>query len=165
LLSLYDLIPAAGGYLFTNDAGDQYYVYLTEYGLLDPRSPNEEAYINAFMLGFSCKRSNPHLRPHYDTKSKATILFVFKEFIDRYPGEAFVYVCDNRDGLARNRRVTFARWFNEENTAYERHHSQISYGEINWYSAILIRTGNANKQLLINAYYYTLQQMLNARNE
>jgi len=92
-------------------------------------------------------------------------MFIFRSFMELHPDDAFLYVCDNRDGLARNRRVTFGRWFHEENSAYEQHHSPVSYGQNNWYSAILIKKENADKQLFINAYHYTLRQMISDIDE
>jgi hypothetical protein len=164
LSNLYNLTPATGGYQFINRAGDQYYVYLTTYSLLNPENQDEETYINVYMLGFNCTRSDHSGKHYYDAKSKATILSIFLGFMKQHPNEAFLYVCDNRDGLARNRRITFGRWFNKANSIYEQHNSHINYGQDDWYSAILIKIDNANKERFINAYHYTLQQMLNSRN-
>ncbi|MDB5090271.1 MAG: hypothetical protein JWR09_4265 [Mucilaginibacter sp.] len=164
MLSLYDLIPADEGYRSINNAGDEYYVYLTAYSLLDSRHLNEEFYIETYMLGFNCKRCDPMQKQRYDAKSKATILSIFKGFLIQYPDNAFLYICDNQDGLSRNRRILFGRWFNEVNTIYERHHTYIKYGKDNWYSAIIIKMDNVNKQIYLDAYNYTLQQMLDSRD-
>ena len=158
--SLYNLIPTEEGFKFINDLGNQYYVYLTSYSLLDPKVMGQEGYINVFMFGFNCKPKNAQTFLRYDAKSKATIIFIFKGFLEQYPQDAFVYLCDNKDGMARNRRITFGKWFNENSNNHELHHSNIKYGKDNWYSAILIRKENANKQIYLDAYHYTIKQML-----
>jgi hypothetical protein len=165
LSNLYELIPDKGGFYFFNSVGDQYFVYTTIYSLLDPRVPEDETYITAYMLGFSCKRFDPNSRRLHDPQSKVTIISIFTQFLLEHPDDAFLYVCDNRDGFARNRYITFKKWFNEANSAYEHYHSQINYGEENWYSAMLIKQDNDRKELFISAYYYTLKKMLDTATE
>jgi len=84
--------------------------------------------------------------------------------LDHLNEQAFLYICDNKDGKARNRRITFGRWFNEANDEYERHHSHLKYDSDDWYSSIIVKKDNPNKQFYIDAYHYTLAQMLNNNN-
>jgi hypothetical protein len=162
LSNLYELIPATEGYHFFNATNDKYYVYLTTYSLLNPHQLHKEAYVNVYMMGFSCKRANPETKYRFDAKTKATTLFIFGEFLKQNKDGAFIYICDNNDGRARNRNITFAQWFNEvANNGYEKYQSYIQYGNYDWYSSIIIRKDNPQKQLYIEAYEYTLAQMLN----
>ncbi len=160
MLNLYKLTPTAEGFKFINKLGSQYYVYLTSYSLLDPTVTDQQAYISVFMFGFNAKPNNLQTAQHHDARSKATIISIFKGFLEQYPNDAFVYLCDNKDGMARNRRITFATWFNENSSNYELHHSNIKYGKDNWYSAILIRKENIDRQIYLDAYHHTIKQML-----
>ncbi|GEM_PF-1337941 len=155
---LYDLIPDGEGYKFTNNAGDKYSVYITIYSLLDPENTEGPGYIEVYMLGFNCKRFDPKSAHRFDARTKGTILSIFNEFMNANPGEAFVFICDNTDGRARNRRITFGRWFTENNTDYERHHSHIKYGETHWYSSLIVKSNNPDKDEFLKAYKYTLKQ-------
>jgi len=165
LSNLYDLTPVSEGYQFTNNSGDQYYVYLTAYSLLDPLLQGEEAYVNVYMLGFNCKRAKPEDPFGYDANTKHTIISIFKSLLDQFNEEAFLYICDNKDGRARNRRITFGRWFNEANDGYEHHHSHFKYGSEDWYSAIIVKKDKPDKQFYIDAYHFTLAQILNGYDE
>ena len=159
LSNLYELTFTDEGFQFTNNTGDQYYVYLTEHALLYPYGDNR--YIDVYMLGFSCKRSDLALVHHYDEKTKDTLLLIFESLVSQYPDDAFIYVCDNQDGKGRNRSITFAKWFNESDRTFERQYSEIRYGEQSLYTAILIKKDNHNRQLFIDAYHYTIKQLLN----
>ncbi|TFF32163.1 hypothetical protein E2R66_27105 [Mucilaginibacter psychrotolerans] len=97
------------------------------------------------MLGFSCKRFNSLKPATFDKRTKDTILYIFDGFLKQYPDDAFVYICDNSDGRARNRRITFGRWFNESNTVYEQHHFHIKYLDTDWYSTLLFNRSNNYK--------------------
>jgi Family of unknown function (DUF6169) len=158
LSKIYDLTSTDnGGFQFTNNAGDFYFVYLTKYSLLHPF---EDDYMDAFMLGFSCKRNSPLNRHHYDAKTKATIISIFKKYMNEHPRDAFLYICDNSDGLERNRRVIFGNWFNETSSNFELHYSHIKYNSDNWYSALLVGKDNPEKELFIRAFHFTLAQIL-----
>jgi hypothetical protein len=158
LLSLYNLTSVPGGYEFTTNSGDVYLVYFTEFSLLDPE--NEGSYIETYSFGFDCRRAHPEKKQRFDAATKATILDILKNFFDEHGEDAFLYICLNTDGMARNRRVTFGRWFRELKNDYERHQSHIDYGDQDWYSALLVRQDNPEKQRYIDAYHYTLEQML-----
>ncbi len=155
----YELRPAGEGFQFTNLAGDDYYVYLTTYSLLDPKKVKAEGYIDVFMLGFSCKRLNLTTNPRFDARTKASILKIINSYLNLYPNQAFVYVCDNQDGRARNRRITFGRWFRESKKGYLRIQSHLQYEGSDWFSSLIVSRDNPDKKKYIDAYNYTLRQL------
>lgn len=159
----YNLISVPGGYEFTTISGDVYLVYFTEFSLLNP--DDEQNYIETYSFGFNCKRANPDKRHRFDAKTKATILNILEQYFEEHGEDAFLYICLNTDGLARNRWITFGKWFREIENDYERHQSRIEYGSQHWYSALLVRQDNARKQRYIDAYHFTLKQMLEGSDD
>ncbi|TFF30343.1 DUF6169 family protein [Mucilaginibacter psychrotolerans] len=125
---------------------------------MDPLTEGE--FVDARSFGFECVRKNPNKRQRYDVGTKSTILNILTNFFDKRSEDAFIYICLNTDGFARNRRIIFGRWFNELKSEYERHQSHIDYAEQGWYSALLIRKDNPSKQRYIDAFHYTQKRML-----
>ena len=161
LQSLYDLAQDGQSSTFINNAGDEYIVYITNYSLMDPEG-NGDDYIQIHMIGFERKQANPQKRSIYDSKTRKTIIAVFEEFIKQNPDSAFVYVCSNSDNLARNRRVTFGRWFNEESfgIVYDRYHSSIKYNNNPFYSSLIVKNDNPVKDRFLKAFRHTIKQIL-----
>jgi hypothetical protein len=159
----YNLTSVPGGYEFTTTSGDFYFVYFTEFSLLDP--DDEQNHIETYSFGFDCKRADPDKKHRFDAGTKATILNILEQYFEEHGEDAFLYICLNTDGMARNRRITFGRWFREIKNEYERHESHIDYGDQDWYSALLVRQDNPEKQRYIDAYHYTLKAMLEDAEE
>ncbi len=127
--------------------------------MLYPYEQIEDEHIKVYMLGFNCVRINTTAAKRHDVKTKHTILSIFKKFAEEFPSEALVYVCDNNDGLARNRRIIFSSWFNDVNIDYEQFQSHINYNGDDWYSCMMLKKDIPNKQLFIDAYNFTLMQI------
>jgi len=147
LSNLYELTSTNEGFQFTNIYGDFYTVYITVYFLKNPKDNDEDEYINTYMFGFNCKRTVKAYPNRFDEKTKRTILSVFKKFVSDYPNDAFVYLCDDKDGMARNRRITFGSWFNETNMDHERQQSHVKYNGSTWYSCIIVKSATFDRCL------------------
>ncbi|PYF68468.1 DUF6169 family protein [Pedobacter nutrimenti] len=161
--NLYDLVEDNSGFQFINNAGDEYNVYFVEYYLIDPNHlPDGVKPI--YTIGFNCVRQNPNAKQRFDNKTKNTILNIFRSFFENHPEDAFIFICDNSDERERQRRITFGKWFREDNEddKFERHHSHIVHYGSNWYSSLIISKDCPNKVELIDAYRFTIRQMLEA---
>jgi hypothetical protein len=166
LQSLYDLTEDGQSSTFINKTGDEYLVYINTYFLMDPDGEEGE-YIEVYMLGFDCKQANPDRRRIFDAKTRKTILSVFEDFMQKKPLDAFVYVCDNSDNFARNRRVTFGRWFNEEDAGlvYERYHSSIKFNDSSLYSSLIVKQDNPDKDNFVRAFRFTIKQTMTGASD
>ncbi len=155
----YDLTEDDQGSKFVNKAGDEYLVYITTYYLLDPDGDHND-YIEVYMLGFDCILANPIKKRQFDAKTRDTVLSVFEGFMDQNPNDAYIFVCYNGDGKARNRRITFGKWFNDSDASdiYERHHSTINFDNNSLYSSFIIRTDNPDRDELLKAFRYTVKK-------
>ena len=57
---------------------------------------------------------------------------------------------------ARNRRITFSRWFNELASDFIKHDSRAKYGELNFYSSLIVAKNNPRKDEIIQAFHHTI---------
>ncbi|TDQ07051.1 DUF6169 family protein [Pedobacter metabolipauper] len=156
--SLYDITDDDQGYHFVNASGDQYNVYIIVYYLLDPDG-EEEDFVPIYSIGFNCIRREPNQQHRFDNKTKKTILRIYSDFMGNNPDGAFIYICDNSDDRERARRITFGRWFSEENEGdiYERHISHVTHLDANWYSCLVVALNNPLKDRIVRAYKYTIK--------
>ena len=117
-------------------------------------------FYNMITIVFDCILANPAKKRRFDAKTRDTVLSVFKGFMDQNPDDAYVFVCGNADGRARNRRITFGKWFNDSDAggAYERHHSTINLDDRSLYSSIIVKTDNPDKEKLFKAFNYTIKK-------
>ena len=127
--------------------------------LLDPNGDHDD-YIEVYRLGFHCKLANPQKKRAFDAKTQDTILSVFEEFMEQNPYDAYIFICDNGDGRARNRRITFGNWFNDSDGGgiYERHHATIKLNNSSLYSSFIVRTANPDRDELLTAFRYTIKK-------
>lgn len=149
----FEKLSNGAGYKFITSSGDIYIAYFTEFVLLAPTGND----LVVLSFGFTCKRSDNKKHQHYDIKVKQTIIFIIKEFFEEQNENAILYICINNDEKARNRQITFNSWFNEFNVDLEKHNSHESLGSLGFYSSILFKRNNPNKQNLIAAFYFTLE--------
>jgi hypothetical protein len=152
LSSLYNLQQFKEGYKFTNNKGDEYYAYFTPFSLKTP----EDEVIETISFGFECKRFGSQKRQVYDERTKLTIIHIIHNYFKVNGDNALLYICLNNDGKARQRNVTFNRWFTELGQGYERHKSKIETERLNFYSSILVKKSNTKKKKFIDAFNYTI---------
>ena len=151
----YDLSLTSDGkaYQFTTSTGDLYIAYFTEFVLQN--STGEDILIPSF--GFEKRSSISSEKERYDAKVKATILFIIRDFFGKNPEAGVLYLCLNNDEKARNRHITFSKWFRELGSGYEKFDAPVYYRKVGLYSSIVVLTKSARKNELKEAFYYTIE--------
>lgn len=151
----YDLIPSEDGlsYQFTTDSGDKYTAYFTTFFLLNEQG--EDVEVSSF--GFERLKVAQDSPNRFDARVKATIQYVLLEFFKKHADRGILYICFQGDGMARNRRITFARWFNDLSDTFTKHDSHIRYAEYDFYSSIIVSNNNPLKDSLIKTFYHTIR--------
>jgi hypothetical protein len=154
LSNRYELTTSDDGlsYQFSSASGDVYYAYFTLFFLQNKQG--EE--IEIFSFGFDRKETGFSVQRGFDPLVKATIQHILLDFFKQNHESAAIYVCLTTDGKARNRKITFAKWFNELADDFVKFDSYTQYEEDNFYSSIIIAKNNPYKNSLIEAYYYSL---------
>lgn len=158
LLNLYNTSQSDNGYTFINQNGDEYLVYMTEYYLLNPDSVNPEDMVSVNHIGFSCKRGSHKVR--FDERTKNTIIATFLSFFEERPDDAFVFICDNRDNKARNRRITFDGWIKQANAKNEYYVVSAHLKNIHFYASIIVKGENLLKDFYVGAFNYTVEELI-----
>ena len=148
----YNIERAADGasYTFQTTSGITYFAYFTEFALLEA----DEQEVNVVSFGFTCDSFNPIQR--HDTKVKQTIIHIVNEYFKSKPDAAVLYMCMNNDGKGRNRHVTFSRWFNESESELEKYDFASKNTGGGFYSSIILKSANPDKEKLIAAFYFTI---------
>ncbi|TLU98023.1 hypothetical protein [Dyadobacter luticola] len=99
-------------YLFQTESGAHYSCYFA----------NASAYFEDYPLvkddivTFGLKRtsqSKGFFVDKYDARIKATVFQILCHVIEMYPERSMLVMYDTSDGRQRNRKITFARWYNE----------------------------------------------------
>lgn len=140
-------------YQFITSSGNTYVAYFTEFTLQD-KNGNE---IPTVSFGFSCKLANTEKPQRYDTKIKYTIISIITEYFSAQPADAILYFCMTQDGKAKNRHITFDRWFKEAGNELEKHDAPKESAQQGFYGSIVIKSTNPDKQKFIEAFYYTVE--------
>lgn len=140
-------------YHFITSSGNTYIAYFTEFTLQDKNG----AEVPALSFGFSCKLANGEKSQRYDVKIKHTVIYIVNEFFGAQPAESILYLCMNQDGKAKNRHITFDRWFKEAAEELEKHNSPEESAKHNFYGSILVKATNPDKQKFIDAFYFTIE--------
>jgi hypothetical protein len=140
-------------YHFITSSGNTYIAYFTEFTLQDENG----AEVPALSFGFSCKLTNEEKPQRYDVKIKHTIIYIVNEFFGAQPADAILYLCMNQDGKAKNRHITFDRWFKEASEELEKYNSPNESAKHNFYGSILVKSTNPDKQKFIDAFYFTIE--------
>jgi len=158
LSSLYKTSKLYNGYEFTNDNGDVYFVYMSEYYFEHPTSADEDDLVKVNHIGFSCHRKKAEKTHHFDPKCQATIMAIFLKFFNEKPDDAFTYVCDNKDNSARTRRITFGRWITEGDPEHQFfiHHAHIKSAK--FYTTLIVRKENPLKEYFQEAFDFTIKK-------
>ncbi|WP_448698178.1 DUF6169 family protein [Mucilaginibacter sp. AW1-3] len=114
----------------------------------------DENEIAVISFGFTCDSVAEIKR--YDGKVRHTIIHIIQEFFVSQPDNALLYMCMDNDGKGRNRQVTFGRWFREADSDLEKHNFNSKIPNKGFYSSIILRTDNPEKERLIAAFYHTI---------
>ena len=106
-------------------------------------------------LGFGPigKKSN-----FYDVKIRNTIIAVVKDFFRTNQDEGLLYLCMTNDGKARNRRITFGRWYREMNSELEKFDCGEHISREGYYMSLLIRPDTYRKDEIVAAFYNYLNE-------
>lgn len=147
-----EILADGAGYKFITSSGDIYVAYFTEFVLLDP----SEQEVSVVSFGFNCSRADENKRRSYDNRIKRTIIHIIETFFYDQNDNAILYLCINNDEKARNRHITFCKWYNEFGESFEKHSSSEVHGKLGFYSSILFKKKNPNKQKLIDSFYFTI---------
>ena len=140
-------------YQFITSSGNTYIAYFTEF-ILQDKNNNE---ILTVSFGFSCKLGNEQKPQRHDTKIKQTIIYIINGFFKAQPADAILYLCMNQDGRAKNRHITFDRWFKEAGEDLEKYDAPNKSAGHNFYCSIIIKSANPDKQKFVDAFFYTLE--------
>lgn len=139
-------------YHFTTSSGNIYIAYFTEFTLQDKNYGE----VPILSFGFLCKKINLEKQQRYDEKIKYTIIYIINEFFRAQPNDAILYLCMNQDGKAKNRHITFDRWFKEAANNLEKHDAPEKSAAQGFYSFIVLKSENLDKQKFIDAFYFTI---------
>ncbi|MGY4384736.1 hypothetical protein ACVWYN_001770 [Pedobacter sp. UYP24] len=85
-----------------------------------------------------------------------TILSVVEEFYGRNGENALLYICLANDGFARNRHITFNKWFKyvANHGDYIREQTGEKEG---LYCTLLLKKANPDRIKLIEAFHHTIR--------
>lgn len=144
--------PDRLSYQFTTDSGDKYTAYFTVFYLQNEQG--EDLEISSF--GFERLKGELDAGSKFDPRVKVTILHILLGFFKMHSEDAVLYICFPGDGKARNRRITFSRWFNELASDFIKHDSRAKYGELNFYSSLIVAKNNPRKDEIIQAFHHTI---------
>jgi hypothetical protein len=97
-------------FTFTTDSGQVYEVY---FDMSNGMFPDPEIDQNAMYIGFSCKPPQEKFDRNHDPRIGITIMYILANMFNTYKRAIFSFVCSPADGQARNRYITFARWYSQ----------------------------------------------------
>lgn len=153
MFTLYDVTKTETGYQFISDFNLTYHLYFSNYYLTG--DSGEDLIVTSF--GF-------FYQPRYvrvnDPKVKATIIDFIQNYFDKNPETGIIYLCDQKNGWARHRRIIFGSWHREVNGHIEKHNCGKYHERLGYYSSLLVRADNPQKQCYINAFYRSLAEAL-----
>jgi hypothetical protein len=164
LSNLYKTTRKNNEFQFTNDAGDVYYVYMSQYYLDHPASVDDDDMVKINHIGFACKRKVEGEKYPFDSKSQNTIKDCFLTLINERHDDAFIYLCDDKDSRGRNRRITFGKWIRDEDPAkqFYIHNEQVTHTiedkPMHLYMTLIVREDNPLKSLFREAFDFTLDK-------
>ena len=140
-------------YQFTTESGDKFTVWFTDFFLRNEEGKD----IQIYSFGFDRLRNSLDSPNKFDAKVKATILNIITEFFRKNPHNAVLYICMPADGKARNRHITFSRWFNELGNNFTKCDSPIRYAEHDFYSSLIVLNNNPQKNVFIDAFFFSVE--------
>jgi len=149
-----DVTLDGNGYQFISARGDHYLVYFTAFFL----TQEVGADIEVVSFSFTCKRADEHAHNRHDPRVKATLRSLVEQFFEKNGDNALLYLCMNDNRSARSRSITFSRWFNESNKdqRYERYKSPTKYAKLGFYSSLILKKANPNREAILAAFNYTI---------
>jgi len=102
--------------------------------------------------------SDNELTYEFTTSAGSTYIAYFTEFylLDKDHTEIQIFSFGTDDGMSRNRRIIFGQWFNEVRNDYTKYDSPIKYAEDQFYSSLIIKNDNPQKEYLIEAFQFTI---------
>lgn len=148
----YELTRTDIGYQFITDSGLIYQLCLSEYYLLG--ESGEEIIVNS--LSFFNNTGDTRVKDH---RIKATVISYVLDYFNKNEGSGVVYICSPVDNLARHRRIIFGQWHRETDNTIEKHECGKEFSDEGYYSSLLIKRDNQNKQEIIAAFHRHLDAM------
>lgn len=139
-----------GYYIFTTDEKAEYTAFFTRCLIDDKEGNTHQVYSFGFERngGYNSEK----FTSKHDPKIKATIIFIVNEFFRSNGSNILIYFCFLEDNLARQRSITFSKWYNESLSTYIEHHKTISvYNENTMYIGALMLRDNPLRELAFEA--------------
>ncbi|MRG48959.1 hypothetical protein GFS24_27865 [Chitinophaga sp. SYP-B3965] len=149
----YDLTKTEDGYQFTSDFGLTYFLYFSKYYLIDENG--DDLIVTSF--GFF---HDPEKVRVNDQRIKATIISFIIDYFEKNPELGILYLCDPRDDLARHRRIIFGSWHREMDQGIEKFDCNKYHAKLGYYSSLLIKADNPQKQHYVDAFYRHLNELI-----
>lgn len=149
----YDLVRTDIGYQFRSDFGLIYILYFSNYYLLDENG--DDAVVSSFGFYHIPKDAKVN-----DPRIKATIIRFITDYFEKNPESGVLYICDPKDNLARHRRIIFGSWHKEVSKYIEKFDCKAHHARLGYYTSILVRIDNPQKQYFVDAFYRSLEDSL-----
>jgi len=163
LLSHYNWIETAEGYRFSTIFDLDYLVYFTDFYLENPATNDD---FKSYSIGVTCKQNNSFSISRKDELIKHTVVAIIHHFFTKKSDDAVLYICINSDGNARERKITFGRWFHEAgDSSFEKHDSRRGYAKYGFYSSLIIKKNSKNREAAISSFYHTIDNWFGENSE
>ena len=139
-----------GFYIFTTDDEIEYTAFFTQCIIDDKEGNTHKVY--SFGFEKNGAYNSEKFVSKYDPKIKATIIFIVNKFFRSNGSNTLIYFCFHEDNLARQRSITFSKWYNESLSENIEHHKTTSvYDEKPVYVGTLILRDNPLRELAFEA--------------
>jgi len=100
----------------------------------------------------------------YDEKIKRTIVYIVRNFLNKYTHHALVYFCYPDDEYSRHRSIIFSKWCNEEMMEDIEHIKRNSvFRNEKFYGGMLVLKSNPLRTLLIKAVLDFIDDLANQK--
>ena len=153
MLSRYNWTETSEGYEFSTSNKLDYLVYFTDFFLQSPVTSED---VGVYSLGITCKQGDSFKVKRKDSLIKNTIIAIIQNFFLKNPEDAVLYICMT-DGNARQRSITFGRWFLElGDSQYEKYDCPEKCKKEGFYCSIIVTGRSFRKVEFINSFNYTI---------
>ena len=162
MLSHYSWTETPDGYEFSTVNNLDYLIYFTSFFLQKPATGGD---IKVYSLGITCRQGDDFKVSRKDVLIKNTIIIIIRDFFLKNTEDAVLYICMT-DRSARERRLTFGRWFREwGDSEYEKYDCSEECTKEGFYCSIIVGCRNQRKSEFIDSFYYTINSYFGLDNE
>lgn len=162
MLSHYNWTETAEGYEFSTISKLNYLAYFTDFYLQSPKNGTD---VKVFSFGITCRESDDFRLGRKDESIRNTVILIIQDFFTKNSDQAVLYICMT-DGSARERKITFGRWFYElADDRFEKHDCNPECTKEGLYSSLILKSDNVNKDEFINSFHYTIDSWFGNNDE